>query len=100
MIRVLVSDFCLQEEVRAMYLAEKYARKWRERTMQGLLQPMQLSNVVWLKQVLFNPSSRLARQVACSMLESLCQSPLRKKEVGSALLKCLSENLVNIIKYF
>ncbi|CAH0393187.1 unnamed protein product [Bemisia tabaci] len=80
-----------KDEIRSQFLAEKYARKWRERTMQGLLQPMQLTNVVWLKQVLFNPSSRLARQVACSMLESLCQSPLRKKEILDLMTGFLSE---------
>lgn len=56
------------------------------------MQPLRLSDGAWLKEVLFNPSSRLARQVACNMIESLCQGIERKKEV-LVLLTCYLEEL-------
>lgn len=61
---------------------EKYAKRWRERTISPV-QPLRLTDSAWLKSVLFNSSSRLARQVACNMLESICQVPVRKKEVSA-----------------
>lgn len=69
------------EEARSVYLSEKYGTRWRQRVFKDVA-PMVLSNdAPWLKQVLFNPSSRLSRQVACNMLESLCQVSVRKREV-------------------
>ncbi|XP_066993474.2 E3 ubiquitin-protein ligase UBR4 [Anabrus simplex] len=78
-----------KEEIRAMYLMEKYGNRWRQKT-RGIV-PLRLTDSAWLKQVLFNPSSRLARQVACNMLESLCQVPVRKREVLDLLTGFLSE---------
>ncbi|KAL0119215.1 hypothetical protein PUN28_009656 [Cardiocondyla obscurior] len=82
-----------KEEVRVLYLMEKYGHRWHQRCLrhQGV-QPLRLSDGAWLKEVLFNPSSRLARQVACNMIESLCQGIERKKEV-LVLLTCYLEEL-------
>ncbi|KYM95161.1 E3 ubiquitin-protein ligase UBR4 [Cyphomyrmex costatus] len=82
-----------KEETRVLYLMEKYGHRWHQRCMrhQGV-QPLKLSDGAWLKEVLFNPSSRLARQVACNMIESLCQGIERKKEV-LVLLTCYLEEL-------
>ncbi|KAG5320052.1 POE protein, partial [Acromyrmex heyeri] len=82
-----------KEETRVLYLMEKYGHRWHQRCLrhQGV-QPLKLSDGAWLKEVLFNPSSRLARQVACNMIESLCQGIERKKEV-LVLLTCYLEEL-------
>ncbi|XP_075228020.1 E3 ubiquitin-protein ligase-like protein poe isoform X3 [Lycorma delicatula] len=80
-----------KEEIRLQYLSEKYGQRWRERTLQSTFQPLRLVDSAWLKQVLFNPSSRLARQVACNMLESLCQVPVRKREMLDLLTGFLDE---------
>ena len=63
-------------EARKRHLMEKYGRKWRERTKRT--EPIgekegELADEEWLRQVLFTPSNRAARQMACSMIESLCQ---------------------------
>ncbi|XP_069695727.1 E3 ubiquitin-protein ligase UBR4 isoform X2 [Periplaneta americana] len=79
-----------KEEARAMYLMEKYGHRWRQKSLRGIM-PLRLTDAAWLKQVLFNPSSRLARQVACNMLESLCQVPVRKREILDLLTGFLGE---------
>ncbi|XP_076674868.1 E3 ubiquitin-protein ligase-like protein poe isoform X2 [Andrena cerasifolii] len=83
-----------KEETRILYLMEKYGHRWRNRcAKQQGVQPLKLADGAWLKEVLFNPSSRLARQVACNMIESLCcQGTERKKEV-LVLLTCYLEEL-------
>ncbi|XP_033353689.1 E3 ubiquitin-protein ligase UBR4 isoform X5 [Bombus vosnesenskii] len=83
-----------KEEIRALYLMEKYGHRWHNRYLRGAqgIQPLKLADGAWLKEVLFNPSSRLARQVACNMIESLCQGTERKKEV-LVLLTCYLEEL-------
>lgn len=82
-----------KEEARALYLMEKYGHRWHNRCMRLRgIQPLKLADGAWLKEVLFNPSSRLARQVACNMVESLCQGTERKKEV-LVLLTCYLEEL-------
>lgn len=82
-----------KEETRALYLMEKYGHRWHNRCLrQHGVQPLKLADGAWLKEVLFNPSSRLARQVACNMIESLCQGTERKKEV-LVLLTCYLEEL-------
>lgn len=76
-----------------LYLMEKYGHRWHYRCMRLRgVQPLKLADGAWLKEVLFNPSSRLARQVACNMIESLCQGTERKKEV-LVLLTCYLEEL-------
>jgi len=79
-----------KEEARALYLMEKYGHRWHHKSLRGIV-PLRLADAAWLKQVLFNPSSRLARQVACNMLESLCQVPVRKREVLDLLTGFLGE---------
>ncbi|XP_046612558.1 E3 ubiquitin-protein ligase UBR4 isoform X2 [Neodiprion virginianus] len=82
-----------KEEARVLYLMEKYGHRWHYRCMRLRgIQPLKLADGAWLKEVLFNPSSRLARQVACNMVESLCQGTERKKEV-LVLLTCYLEEL-------
>lgn len=65
-----------------MYLIEKYGERWCQRVLKRP-EPLHLSEAAWLKNVLFNPCSRLARQVACNMLESLCQVSVRKRTVST-----------------
>ncbi|OAD57065.1 E3 ubiquitin-protein ligase UBR4, partial [Eufriesea mexicana] len=82
-----------KEETRTLYLMEKYGHRWHNQCLrQQGVQPLKLADGAWLKEVLFNPSSRLARQVACNMIESLCQGTERKKEV-LVLLTCYLEEL-------
>ncbi|XP_035739496.1 protein purity of essence-like isoform X1 [Vespa mandarinia] len=80
-------------ETRILYLMEKYGRRWQYRCMRHHgMQQLKLADGAWLKEVLFNPSSRLARQVACNMVESLCQGTERKKEI-LVLLTCYLEEM-------
>lgn len=83
-----------KDEARVLYLMEKYGHRWHYRCTRRTvgIQPLKLADGAWLKEVLFNPSSRLARQVACNMIESLCQGTERKKEV-LVLLTCYLEEL-------
>ncbi|XP_046403829.1 E3 ubiquitin-protein ligase UBR4 isoform X2 [Ischnura elegans] len=91
-----------KEEARALYLMEKYAKRWHMRMLmmrsKGNLSPLsvrpiplRLTHAAWLRRVLFNPSSRLARQVACSLVESLCLVPGKKREVLDLLTEFLGE---------
>ncbi|KAK2587956.1 hypothetical protein KPH14_004040 [Odynerus spinipes] len=80
-------------ETRMLYLMEKYGHRWQYRCMRHHgMQQLKLADGAWLKEVLFNPSSRLARQVACNMVESLCQGTERKKEI-LVLLTCYLEEM-------
>lgn len=78
-----------KEEARILYLMEKYGHRWHNRCYR--LKTLKLVDGAWLKEVLFNPSSRLARQVACTMIESLCQGMERKKELLVLLTNYLEE---------
>lgn len=40
-----------------------------------------LDNKSWLKAVMFNPSSRLARQVVCNIVDLMSEGFERKREV-------------------
>lgn len=71
-----------REDVRARFLVEKYGLRWRQLARRGgaslrllvLLQPSHQSrHPNWLRQVLFNPSCRQARTVACTLVKALCQ---------------------------
>jgi hypothetical protein len=57
------------------YLMEKYANRWRTRMekQEEPALPSETTDEDWLRQVLFTPSSRSARQIACTIVESLCQ---------------------------
>ncbi|XP_063242107.1 E3 ubiquitin-protein ligase UBR4 isoform X2 [Bacillus rossius redtenbacheri] len=79
-----------KDESRAMYLMEKYGNRWRMKTLRGI-SPLRLTDPIWLKQVLFNPSSHFARQMACKMVENLCQVPVWKKELLDLLTSFLGE---------
>lgn len=71
-----------REEVRTYYLTEKYGLRWRKKTLKSFdITSVELDDSAWLKAVLFNPSSRLARQVACNIVELMCNSIERKQEV-------------------
>lgn len=65
-----------RSEARKRYLMEKYGHKWRERTKRS---ESTEEKEDWLRQVLFSPSNRAARQMACTMIESLCQVLLQKR---------------------
>lgn len=75
-----------------LYLSEKYGQRWyyRCKELRGI-PPLKLANGSWLKEVIFNPSSRLARQVSCNMVENLCQGTDRKKEILLLLTTYLDE---------
>ena len=74
------------EKEKSFQLKAKYFNEWCKRTSVVLKKQkyfqdgMVLKNVKipqsvtssWLKKVMFNPSSRMARQVACNMIESFC----------------------------
>ena len=70
-------------EARKRHLMEKYGRKWRDRTKRRESPAGQeFREEEWLRQVLFTPSNRAAREMACTMIESLCQVLLQVKRTG------------------
>ncbi|RXG56207.1 E3 ubiquitin-protein ligase UBR4 [Armadillidium vulgare] len=79
-----------KEEVREHYLIEKYGCLWLSKTLRHQYE-LKLINMSWVRRVLFNPSSRMARHVTAQMLEFLCTSTLRKKEILDLLTTFLSE---------
>ncbi|KAJ8682718.1 hypothetical protein QAD02_018510 [Eretmocerus hayati] len=80
------------EQARAFYLSEKYGMRWYYRCKHlRAYHPLKLANGSWLKEVIFNPSSRLARQVVCNMVENLSHGTERKKEVLLLLTSYLDE---------
>ncbi|KAI5633456.1 e3 ubiquitin-protein ligase UBR4 domain-containing protein [Phthorimaea operculella] len=65
---------------RDKHLAFKYVSKWRERTLLANgMRPLDLQDGGWLRPVMFDPSSRIARDTACQMVKSLCDSYERTK---------------------
>jgi E3 ubiquitin-protein ligase UBR4 len=54
---------------------------------------LRFSQASWLRHVLFNPASRVARQAACKMLETFfaCQVPQRKQELLNLLTEFLDD---------
>ncbi len=80
-----------KEDVRKGYLAEKFGSRWLERTFQKATFPLDLSNSSWLRTLLFSPTSRSARQTACSMVEAFCSVHQRKKDVIDMLSGFLSD---------
>ena len=71
-----------RSEVRALFLMEKYGRRWRQRTTQSAI-AVNFLDSSWLRRVLFSPSSRLARRVAADMVETLASEPARKRRVST-----------------
>lgn len=45
------------------------------------MRPLALDEGGWLRPVMFDPSSRIARDTACQMVKSLCDSYERTKAV-------------------
>ncbi|XP_065311151.1 E3 ubiquitin-protein ligase UBR4 isoform X4 [Dermacentor albipictus] len=99
-----------REDVRARFLVEKYGLRWRQLARRGgsslrllmFLQPSQQSTQSqprrprslqsnWLRQVLFNPSCRQARTVACTLVKALCQVPSRCREMLDLLTTYLDD---------
>ncbi|CAH1990557.1 unnamed protein product [Acanthoscelides obtectus] len=81
-----------KKEARNYYLQEKYGKKWRRLAKKTYVkEKLQLSDTSWLKAVIFNPSSRLARQVACNIIELMCSSFERKREILNLLTHFLTE---------
>lgn len=68
---------------RNAYLTEKYARKWRHRTLLRGLQPRPLAlTASWLQPIVFSSNSRMGRQLACALIPSLInKTHERKREV-------------------
>ncbi|XP_043220427.1 E3 ubiquitin-protein ligase UBR4-like isoform X2 [Amphibalanus amphitrite] len=79
-----------RSEVRALFLMEKYGRRWRQRTTQSAISVTFL-DTSWLRRVLFSPSSRLARRVAADMVETLASEPARKRQILDMLTSYLSD---------
>ena len=69
-------------EVRAVYLQEKYWKKWHDKRSSTVI----TMTPSWLKRVLFNSSSRMAREVACQMVENFCAKDFARKRVIIDLL--------------
>ena len=79
-----------RSEARKRHLMEKYGRKWRERTKRKESpEEREFREEEWLRQVLFTPSNRAAREMACTMIESLCQV-LKGASYGNSRLSLLS----------
>ena len=74
-----------------MLLKEKFFRKWRTNTLNNRQHILKAVDSSWLKRVIFNPSSRMARQVACNMIESFCNGYDRTKEMIDLLTTFLDE---------
>ncbi|KAG5896473.1 hypothetical protein JTB14_005854 [Gonioctena quinquepunctata] len=82
----------LKEETRKYYLIEKYARKWKRNVKRTFISnKLNLNDTSWLKAVIFNSSSRLARQVACNIIEFMCSNFERKREMLNLLTHFLVE---------
>ena len=78
-------------------LKEKYFKQWSNFTNRSVQKHQKTTsnyNITddtitrgvhssWLKKVMFNPSSRMARQVACNMIESFCLKPGISDNMGN-----------------
>ncbi|XP_066149479.1 E3 ubiquitin-protein ligase UBR4 isoform X2 [Euwallacea fornicatus] len=82
-----------KETVRMQYLAEKYARKWRHRVkkLNSDSGRLALSSTSWVETVMFNPSSRQARGLACNIVEMMCNTYERKMKFITLLTCFLSK---------
>ncbi|CAH0722275.1 unnamed protein product, partial [Brenthis ino] len=78
--------------LRDLHLAHKYLGKWKEKMLlsHGMRQ-LALDEGGWLRPVMFDPSSRIARDTACQMVKSLCDSYERTKAVLILLTSFLPE---------
>ncbi|XP_067662559.1 E3 ubiquitin-protein ligase UBR4-like [Haliotis asinina] len=80
-----------KKEVRARYLMEKYGMRWQQKMWKTPAITLKLTQNTWLQQAMFSPSSRSARQTACSIIEAIAQVPSRRKEVMDMITGCLDE---------
>ncbi|XP_071821604.1 E3 ubiquitin-protein ligase UBR4-like isoform X2 [Apostichopus japonicus] len=78
------------QQVRGKYLMEKYARRWMVEAKKSP-ESLHLGGTTWLRRVLFSPSSRSARQVACNIVESICQVSSRRQQMLDLLTSYLDE---------
>lgn len=62
-------------------LKAKFFSKWKHITMSNRPHIMKQVDPEWLRRVIFNPSSRTARQVACNMVENFCNTAERTREM-------------------
>nr|XP_006813905.1 PREDICTED: E3 ubiquitin-protein ligase UBR4 [Saccoglossus kowalevskii] len=79
------------KEIRAKFLMEKYARRWKSKMRRTSAYPIKICGDNWLQSVLFSPSSRSARQVACNIVEALCEVQNRRQQVLDLLTAYLDE---------
>jgi hypothetical protein len=70
-----------KQDVRARFLTEKYVARWRQHMWGVSPSPISLTRNTWLHSAIFSPSSRTARQTACSVVESISQVASHRKEV-------------------
>jgi E3 ubiquitin-protein ligase UBR4 len=80
-----------KDKARALYLHEKYGRRWLAAVKKRSEARSQLSTKAWLLRVLFTPSSKTARQVACSMVEAFCEDDTRCHQILDLLSSCLGD---------
>ena len=71
---------CTAED-RDRSLKAKFFSKWKQITMMNRPHIMKQVDPEWLRRVIFNPSSRTARQVACNMVENFCNTPERTRDM-------------------
>ncbi len=74
-----------REEVRRLYLMQKFGRRWRDSTFRKVSYPLDVRNPTWLRSLLFSQTSRSARQAACAVVEAFCDVHERKKDVVDLL---------------
>lgn len=82
-----------KQEVHVYYLKQKFANKWREKTLTKSyrLFELDLQKDNWLRQICFNRFSRTVRFISCSLIEALFQVPSRSKEIIDMLASCLDD---------
>ncbi|XP_047525824.1 E3 ubiquitin-protein ligase UBR4 [Pieris napi] len=77
---------------RDLRLARECVGRWRRRVLLGRgMRRVSLSDGGWLRPVMFDPSSRIARDTACRVVASLCDSYERTKAVLILLTSFLPE---------
>lgn len=68
-------------------LAMKYTARWKDKVARlAVGKVLSLGTGGWLQPVMFNPSSKMARDTACQMVKSLCVGYERTKAVSFYLL--------------
>lgn len=82
--KLLRSYISILEEKRRhdhhIYLIDKYARIWRRKTLMKAFKPRPLKfAATWLKTILFNSSSRMARKLACALIHPLINKMYERK---------------------